>query len=88
MQLIILAVIVGIIALVGLIIYVTNSGLVTLRKELAESRQEAVLLRRQLAVARRGLFEIGGGQAGQPVATALSTIDQVEALADPERNEK
>lgn len=85
MKLIALTVIVGIIALVALIIYVINAGIVSLRKEVADLKRENSTMRLQLQAARHGLFEIAGGQSGNPVATAMSTIDRVETEFSPEK---
>jgi hypothetical protein len=74
------AVVIGILCLTGLIAYFIRSGASTARNERDVALQEGILLEDQLAAAKRGLLEIASGQTGNPPATALSTLDQVERI--------
>lgn len=80
MQAIVVAIIFALLVLGGLVAFFIYSGANTARKERDVALQDGIILEEQLAWAKRGLLEIASGQTGNPPATAISTLDQVEAV--------
>lgn len=80
MQYLITGAVIALLAVIGLVIYLTNSGVAKAREERDAAEKALKLANRAIRTARRGLMEIAGQQTGNPVATALETIDQMESL--------
>lgn len=87
---IVVAVIFGIIVLGALAAYAIYSGAGRARRERDEALAAAKLAERAIRIARRGLMEIGGNQSGNPIATAQSTIREMEELEleDPKKESR
>lgn len=79
MTAIVTAIVFALLVLGGLGAYAIFSGAKTARQERDVALREGILLESQLGAARRGLLEIASGQTGNPPATAIATLDAMEA---------